>query len=122
MKPLQKILIPIDFSDDTHNAVQHACYLIEKQPAQVVLMYVNTPDNNIQYQDIHESFRTLESNTLRHAPFLYHFEVVNGNLLHELANASEKHQADLVIMGLKERVSDFALTSAILKIKQTSLN
>lgn len=115
MKFSQKILIPIDFSDVAQNAVRHANFLGEKHPAEVVLVYVNTPDTQREELDILKTFKDFESATLRDANFFYTFEVMHGNLLHELANANEAHQADLVIMGTKDRVTDIALATELMR-------
>lgn len=115
MKTFQKILIPIDFSDVAKNAVQHANFLGERYPAEVVLVYVNTPDKNREEQEIQETFKTFESTALKKANFYYSFEVRHGNLLSQLANASEAHQADLVINGTKDRVPDITFASEIMR-------
>ncbi len=120
MKTLQKILMPVDFSNATQNAVRHANSILEKHNAEVVMVYVNTPDNKLQEQDIQNIFKTFEENILKEFSYYYRLEVLHGNLLKELANATLKHKADLVIMGLRERIPDIALASELMRTRKKS--
>ncbi len=114
------ILMPVDFSNATQNAVRHANSILEKHPAEVVMVYVNTPEQKQQEQDIQKIFKSFEVSTLKEASTHYRFEVLNGELLNELANATLKYKADLVIMGLRERIPDIALASELMRMRKKS--
>ena len=120
MSTLHKILIPIDFTAATKNAVQYANNMFERHPAEVVLVYVNCPEKKVKEQEIRDSFKAFEVDNLKKTSFFYQFEVVNGNLLQELANASLKHGADMVIMGTEERVPDIELAHELIRMHRDS--
>lgn len=117
MKTLQKILMPIDFSSVAQNAVQHANSIAEQQLAEVMLVYISKSGSLQEEQAIQENFRKFEAATLKNAPFLYKFEVLRGDLLKQLAKASVYYKAAMVIMGLRERVSDFSLAAELMRQK-----
>lgn len=120
MKMPKKILMPIDFSAVTQNAVRHANSILQEHSAEVVLVYVNTPEKKMQEQDIQRTFRNFENDSLKDAAFYYKFEVLNGSLLSMLANATVNHKPDYVIMGLKERVPDIALATELMRLRDKS--
>lgn len=108
-------MIPVDFSPVAHNAVQYANGILENQLAEVVLFYVNTHDHPRAEQDIKRQFKAFEKESLQGVNFYYEFEILQGNLLIELINASREEEADLIIIGTKaSRASDLSLASALI--------
>lgn len=116
MEKLQKILIPVDFSPVTINAVRYANGILEKLMAEVVLVYVNTHENPIIGHEISSRISAFEKKVLEDVCFSYEFEILDGNLLNELINAIRDHEADLVIIGSRgKRRSDLSLASALIR-------
>lgn len=113
--------MPIDFSFVAQNAVRHANSIAEQQSAEVMLVYISKSDCLQEEQAIQENFREFEAQTLKNAPFLYRFEVLRGDLLKQLAMASVSYKADIVIMGLRERISDFSLAAELMRQKAMAI-
>ncbi len=116
MKKPQKILIPVDFSPVAVNAVHYTNSIMEEQPAEVVLVYVNTYINSRNEMDIIREFREFEAEALRDVSFYYEFKILNGNLLTELVNESKRQNADFVITGTKgKRATGLSLAAALIR-------
>lgn len=113
--------MPIDFSSVAQNAVRHANSIAAEQSAEVMLVYISKSDSLLEEEAIQENFREFEAQTLKNAPFLYKFEVLRGDLLKQLAKASVYYKADMVIMGLRERVSDFSLATELMRQKTMAI-
>ncbi|AHM58392.1 hypothetical protein D770_00590 [Flammeovirgaceae bacterium 311] len=120
MNEIKKILIPIDFSAVSLNAIRHANSILQEHPAEVVLVYVNTPERKLREQEILNSFRKFEENHLTGIFFSYSFDVRHGKLLNVLANVTLCHTPDYTIMGLRERVPDIALASELMRLRKKS--
>lgn len=116
MKKLQKILIPIDFSSVAVNAVKYAEGILEKDMAEVLLVYVNRHSNPRSLADISREFKEFEKEVLNDVNFYYEFTIINGNILTELVNAVKRTVPDLTIIGTKgRRDTDFSLAAALIR-------
>jgi nucleotide-binding universal stress UspA family protein len=116
MTQLKKVLIPIDFSPVAANAVKYASSILDKHEADLVLVYVNTPEHPKSEQDIANEFEAFEKEVLQNVSFVYTLVVLNGPLLQQLTNETSKQKADLVIMGSKgKRDTDLSLASALIR-------
>lgn len=116
MKNLQKILIPIDFSNVAKNAVQYANVLLQKQSAEAVLIYINRDDNPKNEIEILKDFSAFENDTLLDVTFQYQFHIGVGNLLAALIKASNNLEPACIIVGTKgNRKADLSLVSSLIR-------
>lgn len=116
MKNLRKILIPIDFSPVSQNAVHYVDCIMEKHLTEVVLVFVNTPAQNLEEPAIKRAFKIFEAETLQGVSFYYDFVYLNGGLLPELVHAAALYEADLIIMGTRaHHQAGISLASALVR-------
>jgi len=116
MIKLKKILIPVDFSAVTKNAVEYAENLVEKLRAEVVLAFVNTHEKSKTNQEILDLFRTFEREMLRNVQFKYDFKILNGNILDALVEEINNSDIDLIITGTKgKKDEDLTLSASLIQ-------
>lgn len=112
---LNKILIPIDFSDTSKNALEHAAQICKKFDAKLHLMHVYTSFNmsvlpNIDvvgYQRndsetkdlITEELNNIGNELNQKFNISYQIEVRDGSISKEIAAAATETKADLIVMG-----------------------
>lgn len=122
MQKVDKILIPVDFSPVAEKAVMYADGILEKHPAEVVLVYINANDRHKEEIEIFDAFKAFESEVLEKVHFKYSFQLINGDLLtgidllSGLVRATQEAEANMVIIGTKgRRESDISLASALIR-------
>ena len=112
---LNSILVPIDFSDVSINALNYGINLAQKCGAQLHLLHIKqTPISDPNYplnaftdlmyeleKNEKENFEKIENTTLKHAGLSYHFKSASGFVADEVCNYSQLNQMDLVVMGTK---------------------
>lgn len=116
MKKLQRILIPVDFTKVSANAVLYAKQIVEKLSGEILFVYVKTKEDKMGDQEIDQSFSALKTSLLQNVDFNYKFKILRGSLLSELIKVRALFEADMVIMGSKEkRVSNVSLAAALIR-------
>lgn len=112
---VKKILIPIDFSKSSKNALEHAAQICKKFDAKLHLMHVYTSFNmsvlpNIDvvgYQRndsetkdiITEELNNIGNDLNQKYNISYQIEVRDGSISKEIAAAAKEAKADLIVMG-----------------------
>ncbi|UII19193.1 universal stress protein [Fulvivirga ligni] len=99
MKNPKSILVPIDFTEASKNAVKYAKFLFDQDPANLVLVHVTT-QNLFSERDIEEQFIAFRDEALDGIA-QYEFHIYIGDPSEELTRAADEHEATLVVMGLK---------------------
>lgn len=110
---MKKIIVPIDFSDCSKNALNNAILVAERMGMELVLLHtfmlpVATTDGTplvvgSMIDDLQEASEAnmadfiKKNKELKRVP--YHTEILAGLLLHGLNDVLEKHDAAFVIMG-----------------------
>ncbi|UII25327.1 universal stress protein [Fulvivirga maritima] len=115
MKNLKSILIPIDFTDASKNAVRYASYIFDKESVNLVIVHV-TDKTDFSQAEIENKFNTFREETLTGLPH-YEFHIYLGNPADELLRAADEHRSSLVIMGLKSenRKDSISIASGLMK-------
>lgn len=103
------ILVGIDFSDCSINALEHAVNIAKKGTADVVIVWVNKPDNtqniyNIANTDVlAEATKRLEKLVAEHQPKLPNGKVSfitrSGKVYQEIVAAAEEMDVFLIVIG-----------------------
>lgn len=116
MKKLQRILLPVDFTKVSENAVLYAKQLVEKLSGEILFVYVKTKDDEREDQEIDRKFNALKASLLQDVNFNYKFKILRGSLLSELIKVRALFEADMVIMGSKgKRVSNVSLAATLIR-------
>ncbi|MDN5205053.1 universal stress protein [Fulvivirgaceae bacterium BMA10] len=115
MKP-QKILVPIDFSSCSKNALQNAILFAKRTDAQLLLLhafFVPTPHAAVgttafvealaqeETESINEEFLKLKSEVETLEDVKYEILSKRGSVKDVIIHAIKDHQIDLIIMGTK---------------------
>lgn len=117
MKALQKVLIPVDFTSVSENAVAYAIDVLEHRPLEALFVHVKPVGSSLTDEeaetDFHEHYREL----LQKATFSYHFKCTQGNLLDELIKAKALLDADMIIMGTQgNRPSSVSIAASLVRL------
>lgn len=116
MKRLRKVLLPIDFSPVSKNAVRYANSIMENHLTEVLLVFVNTPVQSLEEPAIRKDFNEFEQEVLQEVSFKYDFIILNGNLLSELVSAADLFEVDMLILGTKSNwKSHIELASSMIR-------
>jgi len=114
MKEVQKILVPVDFSENSVKLLQHAVGTAGKSGASIVVMYVVEGIDKYAGLSIpHISLTEVEKELVRSAetkmeyfleenlePSVPHEGIVrNGDIVEEINNYAAKQDVDMIIMG-----------------------
>lgn len=116
MKPftIQKILIPIDFSETSLLAIEHAAFTAQLFKAELVLLHVVekywekfsiiTPELKIEVpsdfsNSIEKKLEDIASDILRKNGVKSTCITANGNIYSEIMNISDEQKVDLIVMG-----------------------
>jgi nucleotide-binding universal stress UspA family protein len=101
----KKILIPVDFSEHSHKAIQYACMLNNMRHHEFDLLHVFADSKSIRedsrtsargnMQDIIS--RLVASDSSRNVNVIFK----EGNLYHEIKNVCDESQYDAIVMGTK---------------------
>jgi nucleotide-binding universal stress UspA family protein len=112
---INKILIPIDFSEVANNALQYAIQLAKKTHAEIHILYVknipimdNSFPNNVYHSYLIEveeftkkSFDDLTEKVLKNAEVKFETHTVFGFIKDEIQDFSDKNNIDLIVLGTK---------------------
>ena len=103
------ILVGIDFSDCSLNALEHALSIAEKAKANLMLIWVNKPDNTKNLYDLgadeilNKAEKKLSDIVKKHQPKLttgtIDFITRKGKVYVELVAAAEEHDVFLIVIG-----------------------
>lgn len=114
MKEIKKILVPIDFSENSTKVLQHAVDMAGKSGARIVVMYVVEGIDKYAGLSIpHISLTEVEKELVQSAknkmelfleenlePSVPHEGVVlNGDIVEEINNFAANEGVDMIIMG-----------------------
>ena len=126
-KEIDRILVPVDFSENSKNACEYALGLAEKLHAEVMLMhsYFFPVINSIDYGEglsyvvnINDTVTEISQKAKKNLLQLYDdlnkkieasnlknlkltFSLVNGNPANEIINLYKKYRPDLIVMGTR---------------------
>ena len=110
---MKKILIPIDLSDASENAIDFVSDVFGDIKADLHLIHVKEENENLN--DIKAAFAALEENKLIPAGLTYDFEISPGNLLDEIQTTINVEGPDLLVMGTRG-ASGSKLSKALIKL------
>lgn len=111
---MNKILIPVDFSEDARTAVRYACELVSqnerKQDIDLIHVFTAHSNSYINHQDLEDPQVTLSEKEmkalladLRAAYPNIQFQPIfkDGNLFEKISEATSEFKYDAVVMGTK---------------------
>lgn len=114
-----KILIPIDFSETSLEAIKHACLILKYSLGEITLLHVHKKRDVLDFiSPEHEANDTLVTNfvskkleelaeKIRKENNLTVSTIISlGNITTEVMNVVEQNKIDLIIMGTRGRDSD----------------
>ncbi len=96
---MKKILIPIDLSDASENAIDFVSDVFGDIRPELHMIHVK--GENEKLNDIKAAFAELENNKLIPSGMVYNFEISPGGLLEEIQATINTEEPDLLIMGTK---------------------
>ena len=131
-KEIERILVPVDFSENSKNACQYALGLAEELHSEIMLMhsYFFPVINSIDYGEglsyvvnINDTITEITQKAKENLLLLYNdltkkienenyknvklnFSLTNGNPSNEIINIYRKYQPDLIIMGTRGNTVD----------------
>lgn len=111
---VKNILIPVDFTNASKNAVRYVTKIFKDEPIQLTLLYV-TPGLS-DPEIIEKDFEQLKKLEIPGSTFSISHTVVQGDPQMEILRAS-RGNADLVVLGIKkpEQVLHSSIADALLK-------
>lgn len=128
----KKILVPVDGSKYSDNALKRACELVEAFDSKIVVVYVvekSIPINLLDRKEYLEILRKFGKKTLDRANMILAKKEITGklllkegNIVNEIEKAAKAEKCDLIIIGNKGlgAVSRFLLGSVSNKISQSA--
>ena len=110
---MKKILVPTDFSLNANKALDFAVQIARQAKAEIILIHAcdlidtNFKDNQAMYKEhnqtiserANENLSLLKKSIEDTEKLSVHIKLYRGNVTDTVLQASEEHQADLVIMG-----------------------
>ena len=94
-----KLVIPIDFSESTTNALHYAKALTKSEDDQLVLVHVL---NDMSETEAKNKLKKIAENELKEFEGAVKTKVINGNIKEHVGNYAEYLDANFVIMGIHE--------------------
>lgn len=117
MKKLQKILIPVDFTPVSKNAMAYAIDVLEHRPLEALFVHVKPAGSNLTDDEAEHNFNEYYREILQQATFPFHFKCTQGNLLDELLKAKALLDADMIIMGTQgNRPSSVSVAASLVRL------
>ena len=114
-----KILIPIDFSDTSLEAIKHACLILKYSSGEIILLHVHKKRDVLDFiSPEHEANDVLVTNFVskkleelaqkirKEDGLTVSTLISSGNITTEVMNVVERNKIDLIIMGTRGRDSD----------------
>ncbi len=114
------ILVPIDFSDDSLNALKHGIEIAKKFNSKLFILHVNHDESLLYHYLTDEEFEELKERIIKDVqnqlekledkfPELkdidYHYRIRRGVPYVEIVEETEKEHVDLVIVGSHGKTS-----------------
>ena len=111
---IEKILIPIDFSETAYIAIEHAAYIAEKFKAELVLLHVverhweqfniiqpemMVPNPSEMTQVIEKKLEQVASDIFKKYGVKSTAITSDGSIFSEVISVADEHNVDLIIMG-----------------------
>jgi nucleotide-binding universal stress UspA family protein len=111
---LKKILVPVDFSETSNNALKQAIFMAKAVKAELKLLYVisqainfdtniPTPQGEAYYERLKKAllikFKRIASDISKENTIETDYEVRSGIVYKEICSAAEEFKADMIIMG-----------------------
>lgn len=117
MKTLQKVLIPVDFTPVSDNAIAYAVNVLQHKPSEVFFVHVKTEDSALMDLELEAIFKSHYRELLDKVTFPYEFHTTDGTLLDALLKAKAMFEADLIIMGTKgQRPTNVSLAASLVRL------
>jgi nucleotide-binding universal stress UspA family protein len=114
-----KILIPLDFSDISLEAVKHACSILKYSAGEIILLHVHKKRDALDFiSPEHEANDVLVTNFVskkledlaekirKDDGLTVSTMIASGNITTEVMSVVESNKIDLIIMGTRGRDSD----------------
>ncbi len=98
MRNLQAILCPIDFSQDSIEALQYAVHLAKKMKVKLAILHV---DGKGSIETIQKQFDKIADKYLQNDQLSYEFAIGRGEEKDEIIRFNKIFKADMVVMGRK---------------------
>lgn len=105
---MKKIIVPVDFSDDSLKALKLAIYIAEKVQANIQMVHVKktktlsslfkSSDGSLTQSQIEENFHDLIQN-IDPKGIIINYTVRQGSVAKEIANYADEQEGYLIIMG-----------------------
>lgn len=99
MTKLKKIVVPIDFTAASKNAVEYAQFLFRSEPANLILLHVTTQDL-FSAKEVEYAFKHFREEVMSHTKH-YEFHIYIGDPVEQLTQALIDHDAEYVVLGTK---------------------
>lgn len=129
MKLLHKILVPVDFSDSSINAVRHAIYLAKSFNSRITLLHVVS--ENIDFMEDSSQLEIIVNGKLREVGKLIHAEGVKleesvieyGIPFERIIDFSIRSNINLIIagVGFKEKHETYKLGTTVQKLMRKNV-
>jgi universal stress protein A len=134
MKPIKKILVPVDFSECSDEAMQYAAMIARRLNARVVLVHVIQPftygmTETFNLVDHYTALKTIAGPLLDQAGkklstqgVSVETDLLSGPAHHEILQKAGRVKADLIVMGTHGRtgLEHFLLGSVAEKVVRLS--
>ncbi|HKC67398.1 MAG TPA: universal stress protein, partial [Bacteroidia bacterium] len=114
-----KILIPIDFSDVSLEAIKHACLILQYTSGEIILLYVHkkrevwdfiSPEHErndtLVINFVSKKMEELAEKLRKENNLLVSVKMSFGNISTEIMKVVEHDKIDLIIMGTRGKDSD----------------
>lgn len=105
---MKKIIVPVDFSEESITAYKKALYIARAVEGEIIMVHVNKvktfpaffskPKPNDDDEDILQRFEELTREVPNGAIPVKHL-IKNGSVAHEINKVAEKHEAYMIVMG-----------------------
>ena len=106
---IERILVPIDFSSDSINAMEFAIEIAKKTKARLRLIYVKSKKNfdvpfffqdiEVEKVSIESFFEIIERKYFSDIDFNYDYKIREGKVFREVVNQAKYDDTELIIMG-----------------------
>lgn len=111
---VKKVLIPVDFSLASKNAIRYVKNVFDGEPIQVILLYV-TNEGWDDIQEIEDGFTQIRKLELGGSSFLITHTIIHGDPATEIMKSAKNGKTDLVILGLKGDSELLSIADELLK-------
>ncbi|TRX59589.1 universal stress protein [Fulvivirga sp. M361] len=115
---MKKILIPIDLSGASENAIDFALDVFSGFKPELLMIHVKQPNEDLEY--LKTAFGQLENSKLYKTGIQYNFEITRGELLEDIQAAIDTEKPDLLVMGTTG-INGSELSKALVKLTNCPL-